>query len=1224
MKAAKITVIILGSLFVLVLAAGAVALSSGFQTWAVRKALAGQPDLDAEVDQVSAGFSAATLRGVRIKQPGLSLAVDSVSARYSAWAYLTGGRVDVDEIEVKGIAIDLRPGPATTTPPAKAGQTADRADGKAATTKAGQKGPEAANAHSESPEKPAAFEGLLKAARLTVELRVGRLSATGSALLPNGQKTNFEVLGADLATGAKGRLEWKVEYSDPKADAALRSLRTTGKVGLAIGATREVQSAEVDADLAASGPALPPDQLKLTARIGRTDGGDEDYAATLSILRGGRTENLLTTKARYAAATRDINGDWEIALRSEQLAALLAGFGLPEIAASGSGKFGVKPAAGAASASGTLEAGVTGLGKLSPALAGVGSVRVKSAFDGAVADNAAEIRAFSVELADGTGRTFADLALLQKAVYRLTDRRVTLPDPRADAARLTLDAVPLAWAQPVVAPLRIDGGTLSVRLAIEGEPDGSRVKLRSIAPLTLAGVTASDARNQKLVDRVTLSVAPSVDYTPARLTARLADLSLAMTTGDSLSGEIAADVANPGAKAATEFRARLQAKLVTLARPFLAFDPGALAVNLESEGRHEGDVLRLAKARAVVNRDSDKLLASFELLQALRADLKAGQLAAESDAGPTARVRAGAIPLSWAEPYVAGAKLAGEFSGATLELTLRSKEDIALRTTETVGLRGVNASLDGKPLVEGADLSAGFSVHMRGQKLAYELSTLEVRQGAAALASLTAAGEVSLDAKAAAASAKGKFDADLGTLLRQPGLAGLVNLARGRVGATFDVTTGKAVSAKAVVTARGLATRNEPRELGDIDATVTAQLKEDGSGSVSAPVTVTTSGRKSDLQVEGAFGKAADKNTRTFTGRLTSANLVADDLQAFATLAPTGGTAAQPSAKPASPATPPTNRGPTAQVPAKTTPAPAGRDTKPFWAGVNGRAEVDLRRVLYGKDYTIRAIKGTATITDTRLALDGLEGSFRDNPFKLAAAVAFNAAQPQPYALNGLMDVTGIDVGELLRAAAPNDKPMLETTVKVAAKLAGGGANLTDLIERTYGTFEVSGSKGVLRALGKKGETVSTATALIGLAGALAGGGQRVAAAAGGVSQLGRELEEMKFDGLTLKMERDAALNLNVSTIEFLSPTTRLTGRGRITHVAGKGFEQWPLQFEFRLAGKGYLQQLLNEARVLSGQVDDKGYATMGDAFTVGGTAGAVTTNLWQIVARAGLGGFLR
>jgi len=57
---------------------------------------------------------------------------------------------------------------------------------------------------------------------------------------------------ADLATGAKGMLEWKVEYTDSKADAALRSLRTGGKVGLAIGPSREVQSAEVEADLAAT------------------------------------------------------------------------------------------------------------------------------------------------------------------------------------------------------------------------------------------------------------------------------------------------------------------------------------------------------------------------------------------------------------------------------------------------------------------------------------------------------------------------------------------------------------------------------------------------------------------------------------------------------------------------------------------------------------------------------------------------------------------------------------------------------------------------------------------------------------------------------------------------------------------------------------------------------------------------------------------------------------
>ena len=91
MKAAKIVVIVLGSLLALVVIAGAVALRSGFQTWAVRKVLAGQPDLNLEVGEVAAGLSSATVRGVKLKQPGLALEVVEVSARYSAWAYFSGG-----------------------------------------------------------------------------------------------------------------------------------------------------------------------------------------------------------------------------------------------------------------------------------------------------------------------------------------------------------------------------------------------------------------------------------------------------------------------------------------------------------------------------------------------------------------------------------------------------------------------------------------------------------------------------------------------------------------------------------------------------------------------------------------------------------------------------------------------------------------------------------------------------------------------------------------------------------------------------------------------------------------------------------------------------------------------------------------------------------------------------------------------------------------------------
>ena len=1225
MKAAKIVVIALVSLIALVVVAGTVALTSGFQTWAVRKALAGQPDLKIEVGEVAAGLSSATVRGVKLKQPGLALEIGEVSARYSAWAYLSGGKIDVDEIDVKGISVDLRPAPAAASGQAPTAGGADRAGTGQAAAREKSTAAKSGQTTKSTEQKPADFEGLFKAAQLPVDLRVGRLKAVGNALLPDGQRTNFELQGADLNTGAKGRVEWKVDYADARKDAAVTAIKSSGLLVVTISAGRAIEAADLEVEASAKGAGIPADTVKLSGRVARGSGGDEDYTVALSLLRNGKSEPLVSTKARFTAAAREVAGDWEIALRSEQLAALLAGFGLPEVAASGRGKYSMKPASGAASANGNLEARVAELGKLSPALGAIGTVAVKSSFDGTMADGIAEVRAFSVDVADANGRTFAGIKLLQKAVYRLADRQVSLPNPGAEAARLTLDAVPVSWAQPSIAPMKVESGTLSVALAIEGEPDGSRVRLRSATPLTLAGLTVRDGTGKTLLDKVTLSVAPAIDYTPTRLTARLADLKLSMTTGDSIAGEASAEVTGLGAKPAARFGAKLQAKLVTLAKPFLAFDPGPLTVDLQADGRHEADTLQLTQAKAVINRDGDRLLAAVELLQGLRAETKSGAISTDKADAPAVRVRVGAVPLAWAEPYVAGSKLSGEFAGTALEVTLRSKEDVALRTTEPIILRGVTASLDGKAFVQAADLTAALSAHLRQSVLSYDIGTLELRQGETPLLNLKAAGEFKSAAKPAALSAKGKLEADAGALLRQPALAGLANLGRGRVAATFELAADKNINATATVSARALATRTAPRELGDVDLSLTAALKETGEGSLKAPITVTAGGRKSDLLLDGSFGRAADQKTLTFNGRLTSANLVVDDLQAFSALAPAGETAPAPAAGPNRPAATPAPGGrnaPVATAPGK--PAGPAHDTKPFWSGVAGRAEVDLKRVLYGKDYTIRAIKGAATITESRLSLDGLEGSFRDQPFKLATAITFNAVQPQPYALTGLVDVTGVDVGELLRAAAPQDKPMLETTVKVAAKLAGNGTDLGNLLERTYGSFEVTGSKGVLRALGRKGETVSTATALIGLAGALAGGGQRVAAAAGGVSQLGRELEEMKFDGLTVKVERDAALNLNVNTIEFLSPTTRLTGKGRVTHVAGKGFEQWPLQFEFRLAGKGYLQQLLNEARVLSGQQDDKGYAVMGDAFTVGGTASGVTTNLWQIIARAGLGGLLR
>ena len=1206
MKSLKIAGFIVGTLAVLAVLAVTAALSSPVQTWAFRKAVAGTPGMTIEVTTIAAGFSAAQVTGLRFAQNGLIVTASSISTRHSAWAYLTGRRIDVDELVIKDLAVDLRP----AAPPAASNATTTAPAGSppAATPGKGPAAKSATTAKAEAPKLP--FEGLLKQARLPLDVRLGKLVVNGRATLPDQQQVVFELKGADLESGKRGRLGWTADYSDATAGAPLLAVRSTGTVQLGLTGDRRVDLVEIETTAAAMGPNIPKDQIKLTAKIALpTATGDEDYAADLSLIRGGKAESLLTAAARYSAGPREVAGTWDIALRSEQLAALLAGFGLPEIAATGTGKFSFKPAAGAAAASGSLQASATQLQKLSPALAAVGSVQVKSAFDGSLADSTANLNSFEIELTDGNSRRLAGIKLLQKVSYRLADRHVTLVNAKAEAARVTLEAVPLAWAQPIAKPLSIESGDLSLTLALEAEPDGSRVRVRAIEPLTLRAVTIRDAQKQALVENVTLTARPSVDYTATNLSAQLTDLKFAMSTGDALAGTLSADITHLATKPVTVFRADLQARLVTLLKPFVAFDPGILTASVTAEGRHEGDVLQLAKTVATITRDGGALLAAVELSQPVRVDLKAMTFAATNPTATAARIRLGEMPLAWAEPYVANSKIAGMLAGATVDVTLRSIDDLTVSTPEPIVIRGLTATLAGEPLLQTVDLTANLTATKRKDLVVYDLRRLELKQGATALAAFSVAGETRLGTKKTNVSAKGTLEADVVALMAQPALAPFATLTRGRLTTAFEVTVGDVTQAKAVISTKNLIAKQENRVLGDVDLSLTATLKPDGSAIISLPLTVVNGGRKSDLLLDGIM--TANKATLVFNGKLSSANLVVDDLQMLSALAPSSEPAKTPAPAPA------------ARSSTTTTATKPARDTAPFWQGINGRAEVDLKRILYGKDYTIRAIRGTATAANSRLALDNLEGNFRDKPFKLAAALTFSSAQPQPYALTGVVDVSGIDVGELLRAANPKEKPMVESTVKVAAKLSGSAGTLPELIERTYGTFDVSGSKGVLRALGRTGETVGAASSLLGLAGAIAGSSNTMS-----LGRLGQELEEMQFDTFSLKVERDAALNMKFTAIEFLSPNKRLSGTGTVNYVQGASFENWPFQFEFKLAGKDFMAQLLNEARVLSGSQDEKGYYPMAVSFPVSGTTSKVSNGLWKILAgtaaRAGLEGLLR
>jgi hypothetical protein len=1215
MKPIKIFALALGAVGLVLALVAILALTPAVQTWAVRRAVASQPGMTIELGRVAAGLSTAEITDLRVVKDRAVVTAKLVSVQYSAWDYLAKKRINADFVRVQDLVVDLRAAgnlvgdlrPAGNPAAVPGGPTSATGAGRANAGPPAAKGsavPPTASAKPVSPippavaAKPVPFDGILKLVQLPLDLRVAKFAANGRALLPQDQVVTFDLKAANLETGQKGKLEWIVDFADPQKNAPLQGLKTTGSLALHLTPDRRIDLIEVDATANAVGPGLPKDRLKLEAKVEQpTASGNESYAVRVGLVRQDKMEQLLGGTAQYQPATKEIAGGWEVAIRSEQLAALLAGLGLPELAASGSGKFTVNPTRNAMSASGEIQGQVSQLAKLSPALATVGDVRFVTKFDSGLADNVARLDRLEVEITGADGRKFAQLNLLQKVAYALDAKRVTLANPKSELARLSLQALPLAWAQSAVKPLVIESGDVSLALAIEAEADGSRVRVRTLEPLTLRTVTIKDGA-LALVDRVSLNTRLTIDYSANRVAAEITELSITMPAGDELTGKFTADVTSLSTNPTAVFSTQLQAKVVNALKPFLPFEPGPVAVAFAAEGQADGQRVQLRKASVGVNRAAGALLAALEIQQPVSADFKQNTVSVANPAANAARVRLGELPLAWAEPFVPKSKFAGAITGGTFDLVMRSQDDLSVNTTAPITIRGVSAELDGKALAQALDAAIDFTATKRGDAIGYELRRFEVKQGETSLATATVTGEAKLGAKIRV-SVKGNLEADAAALMKQPALAPFATLVRGKVTTVFEATIGETVQAKAAIAGRTLVARQSNQPLGDLDLSVVVNVKADGSGTVTLPLTLTLAGRKSDLAIDGTFGRSA--KAFLFTGKIASNQLITDDLQLLGALAPSS----TPASTPATPT-------PGSRV--------AARDEQPFWAGVNGKLELDLKKVVYGRDYVIGGVRGSAVVTDTRLALESLEGKFKDNPFKLNAGVTFTARQPQPYALTGNANVSNLDIGEILRAANPKENPALETKVTVAAKLNGQGPNLPGLIENIYGQFDLTGSKGVLRALGRKGQAVGALSSIVGLIGAARGSNTTVAA-----SELAAELNEMRFDKFTLHVDRSADLNLKLTALEFVSASTRVTGTGSITSQPKVPIGNQPLRVQMKIAGKQHMATILNKAGLLDGQQDDQGFYTMNTAFEVSGTPANPNSNdLWRIIGEAAARALLR
>lgn len=382
-----------------------------------------------------------------------------------------------------------------------------------------------------------------------------------------------------------------------------------------------------------------------------------------------------------------------------------------------------------------------------------------------------------------------------------------------------------------------------------------------------------------------------------------------------------------------------------------------------------------------------------------------------------------------------------------------------------------------------------------------------------------------------------------------------------------------------------------------------ARQDAQGRGMIALPLTLDNGGRRSQLRLDGEWTLSA--GVRKVTARISGDTVYLRDVAGLASLMPK-------SEQPAPAAA--TGAG---KLKAKTSAASrnTAKDATAFWAGVDGRVDVDLKRLVLESE-EVTGVRAAFVCDATKLQLEKLTATTKRAALEAAFGATFDAARSAPYALTGSFKFPGFDLGAWLRAASPEEEPAMETVLDIDAKVEGQGNNLDDLLAGVRGDFVLKGGAGVLRIKDKRVEAASQLGGLV--LGLLSKEKQQKPAVAAG-AQLVEEMREFRFERIDISLLRGEDMNLLFRAIDVRSAEKRLSGSGKAKHVAGRTIDEYPLELEVRLAGKGNFGSLLEKAGLLDGSKDDLGYFPVRQAFVVSGTVGEPNWKKMLVTLGAGL-----
>lgn len=495
-----------------------IAFTSGFQTWAARKALASQPDVRGSIGAVSAGLQRVEVKDVRIEQAGVVLTLPSAQVDLPLATAGMNKKVAISRLVAKGWVLDLShpaPAPAAKTvgisPPVSLPRSFSFLPAAYA---AG------------APAPAAVFRGIFAQLQLPVDLSVDGVDLEGEVILPalpGKPPAHLKVTlrGGGLAAGREGSFLTNLNAVSAAGVAPVSALSVHGTIAVGMDTPRSFTRLSIKAEASASGTQFPSG-VKLNTDIDATkNAGGERYALILA----GAGKQLARLNADFplaasaGAAVPKITGTWQLDLRDSDLTPFAMGIPIPTFEAAGEGALDADASFGEIHASGKLTATAEKLGGFQPELAAIGSMRLVADFD--VTQRGDTIRVVQLTTDFSSGRPVASVRALQAFEFNAKTGELKVANPALDLLGLNLQGLPLAWAQPFLKDIVLSGGDLQGEFVASARNGG--LTLRPKTPLTISNFSVEQT-GKPLLRAVDLSVDATADYTPQGWQAAISSL----------------------------------------------------------------------------------------------------------------------------------------------------------------------------------------------------------------------------------------------------------------------------------------------------------------------------------------------------------------------------------------------------------------------------------------------------------------------------------------------------------------------------------------------------------------------------------------------------------------------------------------------------------------------------------------------------------------------------